>query len=107
MPEQVIVLVTNAPDQACAEDMARELVEQGLAACVNVGAPMLSVYRWHGAVESAHEIPMWIKSTAVRQEALIQAITRLHPYEVPEILVLPIDRGLPAYLDWVREETQR
>ena len=105
--DTVVLLFTNAPDEAVAERIAQAVVQAKLAACVNVGAAMRSVYRWEGEVESASEIPMWIKTTASRQDELMRAIAALHPYDVPEMLVLPINQGLPAYLDWVRQETRR
>ena len=104
--DTVLLVITNAPDADTADRIATTLVDRKLAACVNVGAPMRSVYRWQGAVEQATELPMWIKTTAARRDALIAALTELHPYDVPEVLVVPVQDGLPAYLDWIREETQ-
>jgi len=103
--DDVVLVVSHAPDLLLAKRIAHVLVEDGLAACVNLGAPVLSIYAWQGGIEGADEIPMWIKTTAARQEALVQALARLHPYEVPEILAIPVCGGLPAYLDWVRAET--
>lgn len=103
---QVVLLLSNAPDAQTAKQIAQALVQEKSAACVNVGAPMLSIYRWQGEVESATEVPMWIKTTRAQQETVQQTITRLHPYDVPEVIVVPITEGLPAYLDWVRRETQ-
>mgnify|MGYP001043922135 FL=1 len=103
---QVVLVFCNAPDAETARDIARRLVEDGVAACVNVGAPVLSIYRWKGEVESADEIPLFIKTTAARQRAVQETIARLHPYEVPEIIAVPVTEGLPAYLDWVRQETK-
>jgi len=103
--DEVVLVIGNAPDLLLAKRIAHVLVEEGLAACVNLGAPMLSIYAWQGGIEGAEEIPLWIKTTAGRQEALIQALARLHPYDVPEILAIPVAGGLPAYLDWVRAET--
>lgn len=105
--DDVVLIVSNAPDTATASQIAQGLVGQGLAACVNLGAPILSVYRWQGAVEQAEEIPLTIKTTRGAQEAVVQALGRLHPYEVPEIIVLPVAGGLTAYLDWVREQTRQ
>jgi len=103
--DDVVLIVSNAPDLLLAKRIAHVLVEEGLAACVNLGAPMLSIYSWKGEIEGADEIPLWIKTTAGRQADLIAALTRLHPYEVPEILVVPVSDGHPAYLQWVREQT--
>lgn len=103
---EVIVVLTNVPDLNLGKRLAHVLLEEGLAACVNLGAPMLSMYRWQNAIAGDEEIPLVIKSTADRQQALCQAIVRLHPYEVPEVVVLPVAGGLPAYLQWVHQETR-
>jgi periplasmic divalent cation tolerance protein len=101
-----LLVVTNCPDQAAAEALAAALVEERLAACVNILAPCRSVYRWQGAVETADEVPLLIKTTAARYAALEAGIRARHPYEVPEIIALPIAAGLPAYLQWLTDETQ-
>jgi periplasmic divalent cation tolerance protein len=101
----VIVVLTNLPDRAAAMTLAGALVERRLAACVNVLAACDSVYRWKGTVEQASEVPVLIKSTAGAWPALEQAIRELHPYELPEILGVPVAAGLDAYLDWVAAET--
>ena len=100
-----IVVLTNMPDRGAAERLAQELVERRLAACVNVLAECTSVYRWKGAVENAKEVPVLIKTRAALYEELEAAIGELHPYELPEMVALPIVRGLPAFLDWVNEGT--
>ena len=100
-----LLVLTNLPDRAAAERLAAALVDKGLAACVNVLAPCLSVYRWKGALQREEEHPMLIKTTAERYAALEAAIRAGHPYELPEIIAVPIERGLPAYLDWVATET--
>jgi len=102
-----IVLVTcKVPDAACAETIAHALVERRLAACVNILAPCRSIYRWKGIIEATSEVPLLIKTTASRFDALSLALRELHPYEVPEIIALPVSAGLPAYLDWVCQETR-
>lgn len=101
-----LLVITNCPDQACAETLATALVELRLAACVNILAPCRSVYRWQGAVESAAEVPLLIKTSGERYAALEAEIRARHPYELPEIVALPIDRGLPAYLRWLADETR-
>lgn len=103
---EVLVVLTNLPDAASAERLARHLVEQRVAACVNQLAPCTSIYRWQGAVESATEVPLLIKSTRAAYPALEQAIRAAHPYDVPEIVALPVAAGLPAYLAWVGQETE-
>ena len=104
LPETLLVL-TNCPDEKTANAIALAVVEAGLAACVNILPRVQSIYRWQGQVESATEIPLLIKSTTARYPALQAAIAQRHPYDVPEIIALPITRGLPAYLNWVAAET--
>lgn len=105
--DDVVLVISNAPDLLLAKRIAHVLVEDGLAACVNLGAPVLSMYGWKGKIEADQEIPLWIKTTADRRGAVIDAIKRLHPYEAPEAIVVPVLDGLPAYLDWVREQTRQ
>jgi periplasmic divalent cation tolerance protein len=100
-----LLVLTNLPDRAAAERLADALIEKRVAACVNILAPCRSVYRWQGAVQHDEEHPMLIKTTEERYAALEAAIRAGHPYELPEIIALPIERGLPAYLDWVSAET--
>ena len=100
-----LLVLTNLPDRASAEKLAAALVEQRLAACVNVLAPCRSVYRWQGAVQKEEEHPVMIKTTRERYAALEVAIRAAHPYELPEIVAVPIERGLPGYLQWVIDET--
>jgi len=101
-----LLVLTNLPDRETAERLAGALIEQRVAACVNILAPCLSVYRWKGAVQREDEHPVLIKTTAERYPALEAAIRAAHPYELPEIIAVPIERGLPAYLDWVAAETK-
>ncbi len=102
---QTLLILTNLPDEASARTLASRLVEARLAACVNILAPCRSVYRWQGGLEDAQEVPLLIKTTAARYPALEEAIRADHPYELPEIIAVPIVRGLPDYLDWVAAET--
>jgi periplasmic divalent cation tolerance protein len=104
MDEAVIVL-TNLPDRAAALKLAQALVARRLAACVNVLAECSSVYRWKGEVENATEVPVLIKTRAQRYAEVEAAIRELHPYELPEIVAVPVGRGLAAYLQWVADET--
>jgi periplasmic divalent cation tolerance protein len=99
-----LLVLTNLPERAAAERLADLLVERRLAACVNILAPCRSVYRWKGAVQRDEEHPLLIKTTAERYAALEEALRAEHPYELPEIIALPVERGLPAYLDWVAEQ---
>ena len=100
------LVLTNLPDRAAAERLADLIVEKRLAACVNILAPCRSVYRWKGAVQHDEEHPMLIKTTAERYPALEQALREGHPYELPEIIAVPISQGLPDYLAWVAAETK-
>ena len=100
-----LLVLTNLPDRAAAERLAGSLVEKRLAACVNILAPCKSVYRWKDAVKNDEEHPMLIKSTTERYPALEAAIRAGHPYELPEIIAVPVGSGLPAYLDWIAAET--
>ena len=105
MESTKLLVLTNLPDRAAAEKLADALIGQQLAACVNILAPCRSVYRWKGAVQHDEEHPMLIKTTSERYAALESALRAGHPYELPEIIAVPIERGLPAYLDWVAAET--
>jgi periplasmic divalent cation tolerance protein len=101
----VLLVLTTLPDEASARQLATQLVDTGLAACVNVLAPATSVYRWQGVTETASEIPLLIKTTAERYPALETAVRAAHPYELPELIALPVVRGLAPYLDWVAAST--
>ena len=101
----MLLVLTSLPDLASAEKLAAALIELRLAACVNVLAPCRSVYRLQGAVQKEEERPVLIKTTRERYAALEAAIRAAHPYELPEIVAVPIERGLPGYLQWVIDET--
>lgn len=100
-----ILVITNCPDATCAESIAMAVVEDRLAACVNIMPSCRSIYLWQGAIEATSEIPLLIKTTAERYAELEAVIKTHHPYTVPEIIALPISQGLPAYLDWLATET--
>jgi len=100
-----ILVISTLPDRDAAEKMAYFLIEQQLAACVNILPGVTSVYRWQGKVESANETILLIKTTMARYPALEAAIKAQHPYELPEIVAVPINAGLPVYLAWVATET--
>ncbi len=104
---RALIVFTNLPDAASAEALANALIDQRLAACVNILAPCTSVYRWQGAIETAAEVPLLIKTTLERYPALEAAIRAHHPYELPEIVAVPVTQGLPGYLDWVVAGTKR
>lgn len=103
---EVLLVITNLPNAESAARMATLLVELRVAACVNQLAPCTSTYRWQGAVETAMEVPLLIKTTREAYPRLEQAIRAAHPYELPEIVALPVTLGLPAYLAWVRQESE-
>lgn len=106
-PDDVVVALSNAPDIQLAKRIAHMLVEEYLAACVNLGAPCLSMYMWEGRLEGAEEVPMVIKTTRGQVPALIERLRQLHPYEVPELLVLPVLGGLQSYMEWVRAQARQ
>lgn len=101
-----LLVLTNLPDVASAEKLARALVESRAAACVNVFAACRSIYRWQGAVETADEIPLLIKTTRAAYPRVEAVVRAQHPYAVPELIAVPITHGLPAYLEWLAEETE-
>jgi len=89
-----------------AERIGRQMVEERLAACINILAPCRSIYRWKGAVETADEVPAILKTTAVQADALVARIAALHSYDVPCVTVWPIDKLLVSYADWVEASTR-
>ena len=101
-----LLVLTNLPDRAAAERLADLMIEKKLAACVNILAPCRSVYRWKGAIQHDEEHPVLIKTTVERYAELERAIRGAHPYELPEIIAVPIEHGLPEYLQWVSAETK-
>lgn len=102
----VVLILTTVPAGARAESMARSLVDERLAACVNVLSSMTSFYRWQGKIEQEEERQVVIKTTRDRVAAVQTRLRDLHAYEVPEFLVLPVSDGSTGYLDWVRNETR-
>lgn len=99
----LVVLVTCPPDKA--QGIAEALVEERVAACVNVVASLNTVYRWKGEVQRENEALLLVKTTVDRFEALKQAVLRHHPYELPEVIAVPVDRGHTPYLEWVIESS--
>lgn len=89
--------------EAEARRIGRAMVEEGLAACVNILAPCRSVYRWRGGIEEASEVPALFKTRADMAERLIERLAALHSYEVPAIALWPIERAFPPYAQWVKE----
>lgn len=103
--EQVLIVMTQMPDADSARSMARLLVESRLAACVNIMPAGQSIYRWQGAIEQASEVALFIKTTQRHYDQLQQAIISAHPYDVPEVIALPVTTGHLPYLQWVAVET--
>lgn len=103
----ILAVLCTCPDAAVARKLAAGLVERRLAACVNVLPGIRSIYRWQGRVQEDGEVLLVIKAPENRYEALQDWLLEQHPYDVPEIIALPIGRGLPAYLEWVVQETSK
>ena len=104
MQDALVVLVTApSPDQAA--EIARALVEERLAACGNVVPAIRSIYRWEGKVHEDAEALLVLKTTRGRFEALRDRVLALHPYDVPEVIALPVEAGSAGYLDWIASET--
>ncbi len=100
-----LLILTTLPERAAAETLARELLTSRLAACVHLGAPVRSLYHWRGQIETADETPVAIKTRAGLYCKVQAAILASHPYELPEIVAVPITYALPRYLDWIASET--
>lgn len=103
--DQVVLVLTNLPDRDSAMRIAHSLIEKRIVACVNILPECTSVYRWQGKVETAQEVPLLIKSTVAAYARVEELIRTLHPYELPEIIAVSVEAGLPAYLQWVNTET--
>ena len=101
----VVIVLTSLPDREAALKLARTLVEKRLAACVSVLAECTSVYRWKGVIETAQEVPVQIKIRSALYPEVEAVIRKHHPYELPEIVAVPVVRGLPKFLEWVAAET--
>jgi periplasmic divalent cation tolerance protein len=106
MAAEYVLVLTTLPDDVDASAFGRSLVEDRLAACVNLLPTMQSVYRWEGHVEQESERQLIIKTTRDRTLALWDRVRELHPYEVPEFVVVPIVDGNDAYLRWIGESTR-
>ena len=106
MAGAAILVVTQMPDRASALTLARLLVESRLAACVSVGAPVESLYHWRGKIETAQEIPVVVKTRPERYADVEASIRAHHPYELPEIVAVPVTDGFAPYLQWIADETR-
>lgn len=100
-----LICLSTCPDRATADRIARTLVDERLAACVNLLPGITSVYRWQGTVETDEEVLLLAKTAPARMQALTARIVELHPYDVPEVIALEAGGGLPAYLEWIATET--
>ena len=104
--DPAVLVLTTAPNGEVAALLAAALVDERLAACVSQIPGVLSRYRWAGNVEEAAEVLVLVKTRAAHQDAVMRRLAELHPYDVPEVLVLPIVGGHIPYLDWISEATQ-
>ena len=102
----MLLVITNMPDVASATVLAHAIIEQRAAACVNLLSPCTSVYRWQGKVETTTEIPVLIKTTQTAYAQIETLIRATHPYELPEIIAVPVSEVSSEYLSWVSAETQ-
>jgi periplasmic divalent cation tolerance protein len=98
--------LTTLPDRVAADALGRSLVEARLAACVSIGAPVQSIYHWRGSIETSSEAPLTIKTRADLFDAVAAAIRAAHPYELPEILAVPLCDATTDYLAWIDAETR-
>ena len=105
MAATAILVLTHLPHRDAAVGLARVLLTGRLAACVNVGAPVQSMYHWQGQIETAEEVPVTIKTRAALYPRVEAAIRANHPFELPEIIAVPLIDGLRPYLDWLDAET--
>jgi periplasmic divalent cation tolerance protein len=105
--EDAILILSNMPDPQTARVIARNLVEARLAACVNILPAVRSVYRWQNEIEEAEEVTLLVKTVTTRYADVEAEIKAAHPYQVPEIIALPIVDGLPEYLAWIANESKK
>jgi len=101
MSERYCLVLTTCPDETCARQIGEHLVVEKLAACVNIIPGVTSIYSWEGQIESAQEQLLLVKTLYDQYPALERAICAIHPYELPEVIALPIDHGHPDYLNWI------
>lgn len=104
--QDMVVMLSTAPDLLLAKRIAHILIEEYLAACVNVGAPVLSMYMWQDTLEGTQEIPLTIKTSGDRAQAVAERLAQLHPYDVPEIVVVPALGAAMNYAQWVHAQTR-
>lgn len=102
-----LIVMTTLPEMEAAQDFARQLIEQSLAACVNVLPKMVSIYRWKQNIEHGDEHQLIMKTTEECYPQLEEFIRQHHPYELPEIIAIPVSAGLPDYLQWVSQQCEK
>ena len=100
-----MLVLTTLPNSDAAAELAKSVVNEKLAACANVLPAVRSIYRWQGKVQDENEVLVLFKTTQEHFERLKARILELHPYEVPEVLAIPVEQGYQAYLDWLAQET--
>ncbi len=105
MPDPAILVITNVPDRAVATALAQSLLDRRLAACINIGAPVESIYHWQDRIETGHEVPVVVKTRSALYSNVEDAIRKLHPYDTPEIIAIPVVAGDARYLAWLADET--
>ena len=104
--DKPVLIYSTFPDAVLAETAGRALVEQSLCACVNILPAMTSIYRWEGAVETASEAVLIIKTRTGLVPDVMAAVSAIHPYELPAFVVLAVEGGLAPYLDWIVSSTR-
>lgn len=103
MADEALLIVSTFPDAETARRIARQLVQEKLAACANLVPAIESIYRWEGKIEAAQETIAFLKTTPARFPELQARLASLHPYDVPEVIAIPLTAGLPNYLRWISE----
>ncbi|MGS0675719.1 divalent-cation tolerance protein CutA [Shewanella sp. 0m-4] len=106
MQNEFLLVITSCPSEEQAKTLARELVKNKLAACVQISQGITSVYEWQGDLCEEQEFSLQIKCLAQHYSAIEHTLSKLHPYDVPELIAVPVTQGLPAYFDWIKETTQ-
>ena len=106
-PDEMVVVLTTVPDRASGESLAGTLVGERTAACGNLVEGVTSIYRWEGEVEKTAELLLLLKTRRALVPGLFERVAQLHPYEVPELVALPVDAVSNAYSRWVRDETTK
>src|SRR5437868_9257230 len=107
MADQIVLALSTFPDRETAQRISNQLVTEKFAACANILPAVESVYRWKDKIESGNETLVFFKLSEDRQSAFKEKLRSLHPYEVPEIIFVPVSNGLPEYLRWVTENCAR